>query len=71
MHGDQSNNVVADLINVYTSSAAGAQEAAQRSRDAHLPMMERVAYRHQALQLQELADQALRMINELTAQAAA
>jgi hypothetical protein len=71
MQGDDSDNVVADLIHVYTTAMASAEEAAQRSRDLNLPMMERLAYRHKALRMQELADQALRMVNELTVRTAA
>ncbi len=62
-------NVVADLIKVYTSAAESAAEATQRSYDAQLPMRERIASRRQAHEMQELADQALRMVNELTTQA--
>ena len=71
MDGQDTQDIVADLINVYTSAAASASEAAQRSRDLHLPLLERLAYRHQALKFQELADQARRMINELTTGVAA
>ena len=71
MQGDDSDNVVADLIHVYTLAVTSAEEAAHRSRDPELPMMERLAYRHKALHMQELADQALRMVNELTARTAA
>ena len=71
MQGQDTGNVVVDLINVYTSATSEAAEAAQRSHDPQLPMRERLAYRRRALQCQELADQALRMIHELTARAAA
>ncbi len=71
MHGQEQENVVADLINVYTSATANAGEAAIHSQDSRLPMMERLAYRRQAQRYQELADQALRMVNELTAKVAA
>ena len=71
MHAQEPDNVVADLINVYRSATANAGEAVTHSQDARLPMMERLAYRHQAQRYQELADQALRMVNELTAKVAA
>ncbi len=71
MNTECDRHVIAELIDVYTSATATANEAAQRSRDSHLPMLERAALRHRALQYQELADQALRMVNELTAQVAA
>jgi hypothetical protein len=71
MQAEEHEAVVADLIRVYQSAVESASEAAWRSRDTHLPMMERVAYRHQALQAQELADQALRMIDELSLHVAA
>jgi cellobiose phosphorylase len=68
---EHDGNVIADLINVYRSAIANADEVALRSRDPQLPMMERLKLRHQAHQYQELADQALRMVNELTSKAAA
>ncbi len=71
MYAQQDPNVVADLIDVYRSANTNADEAARRGRDTTLPMTERLQYRHQAQQYRELADQALRMIHELTAQAAA
>ncbi len=71
MFAQQDPNVVADLMDVYRSANANADEAARRGRDTALPMIERLQYRHQAQQYRELADQALRMIHELTAQAAA
>ena len=71
MQAEEHEDVVADLIRVYQYAVQNASEAAWRSRDTHLPMMERVAYRHQALKAQELADQALRMIDELSAHIAA
>jgi|tagenome__1003787_1003787.scaffolds.fasta_scaffold5815461_1 hypothetical protein len=67
----ETENVVAELIDVYTSSITSAADATQRGNDHQLPLMERLAYRRQAQQLQELADQALRMINELTTRVAA
>jgi hypothetical protein len=71
MHAHDDENVVADLINVYTSAADNAHQAALRSLDTRLPIMERLSYRRQATRYQELADQALRMVNELTAKVAA
>ena len=63
--------IVAELATVYRSASARAGEAEQRSHDTLLPLMERLRYRRKARELQELADQALRMINELNAGAAA
>lgn len=70
MQPQEREHVMAELINVYTSASARANDAAQRSQDPRLPLLERLSYRHQASQSQELADQALRMIDELTAYAA-
>ena len=70
MQPQEREDVMADLINVYSSALARAGDAAQRSRDQRLPLLERLSYRRQASQSQELADQALRLIDELTAQTA-
>ena len=71
MQPQDSENVVADLIDVYRTAVANATEAELRSRDPHLPMRERLVYRHRAHEAQDLADQALRMVNELTTRVAA
>ncbi len=71
MNSERDDTVVSDLIDVYTSASANASEALERSRDQRLSMLERAAQRHRAHQYQELADQALRMIHELTAKVAA
>ncbi len=71
MHEQDHDVVVTDLINVYTSATASANAAAELGRDTRLPMMERLRYRQQAQHYQELADQARRMVNELSSRAAA
>ena len=71
MPGQETNAVVAELADVHRLASERARKATERSRDTLLPLMERLACRRQALESQELADQALRMINELTASAAA
>ena len=70
MQPQEREDVMADLINVYSSALARAGDAAQRGQDQRLPLQERLSYRRQASQSQELADQALRMIDELTARTA-
>jgi hypothetical protein len=71
MYAQEIDAVVADLADVYHSASVRAREATERSRNTQLPLMERLSFRRQANELQELADQALRMIHELTASAAA
>ena len=71
MYAQETENVVSELADVHRLAMARAQEATERSHDTLLPLMERLAFRRQALESQELADQALRMIHELTAGAAA
>jgi hypothetical protein len=71
MHAQEIDVVVADLANVYRSASQRANEATACSHNTRLPLMERLSFRRQAHDFQELADQALRMIHELTASAAA
>lgn len=71
MYAQETDTVVAELANVYYSASARAKEASDQSQDTQFPMMERVRLRRTAMELQELADQALRMINELTVDVAA
>jgi|GEM_PF-5916413 hypothetical protein len=71
MYAQETGTVVAELANVYYSASTRAKEASDRSQDTQFPMMERVRLRRKAMELQELADQALRMINELTVDVAA
>ncbi len=71
MYAQETDTVVAELATVYHSASARANEASDRGQDTLLPMMERVRLRRKAMELQELADQALRMINELTVDVAA
>lgn len=67
MIAQNTDAVVAELAIVYQSACARANEATDRSRDALLPIMERLRLRRKASEFQELADQALRMIHELSA----
>lgn len=71
MYTQESDIVLAELTAVYRSASARAQEVVERSRNSQLPLMERLRFRCEANELQELADLALRMIRELTASAAA
>jgi hypothetical protein len=71
MYAQDTDTVVAELAMVYQSASARAHEATTHSQNTHLPMMERVRFRRKASEFQELADQALRMINELSAEVAA
>lgn len=71
MNEQDHDAVVADLVDVYASATANARAAAQSSRDPRLSLIERLRHRHQAQKYQELAEQARRMINELTPRAAA
>ncbi len=71
MYAQETDTVVAELATVCHSASARAKEASDRSQDTQLPMMERVRLRRKAMESQELADQALRMINELTVEVAA
>jgi hypothetical protein len=71
MYTQESDTVLAELTAVYRSASAQAQEVVERSRNCQLPLLERLRFRRDARELQELADLALRMIHELTASAAA
>lgn len=71
MYTQESDTVLAELTAVYRSASAQAQEVAERSRSSQVPLMERLRFRREAKELQDLADLALRMIHELTASAAA
>jgi hypothetical protein len=71
MSAQEDDTVLAELTAVYRSALARAQEVTERSRDSHLPLMERLRFRREAKEHQELADLALRMVHELTASVAA
>jgi hypothetical protein len=71
MYTQEADTVLAELTAVYRSASARAKEVVERSRNSQLPLMERLRFRREAKELQELADLALRMIHELTASAAA
>jgi hypothetical protein len=71
MYTQETETVVAELFDVFRSASARAREAAECSKNMELPLMERLGFRRKANEFQELADQALRMIHELTAGVAA